>query len=258
MPRLPGALAVLLTMSVCIGFNTIRYPVVWQCVAPSNPWPSSASPEVGPVAGAAKVADSPPAAASNVQTAPPKMRVVCNGSVCCLVKETVQPPASHDPLPPRVDSLLTSLTKAEAKAAPAAGRLGSASRDAAPIAALPRDSLEATVAAPLVPIVRPPKPAAATVLTSAFETLEGDRDRLAQDKVRRLPPADRVFPAQGASARRTSAGPGSLLPVQPAHDVRDRKRRRNVSELPSGRNAQPTSAVGWAFLPVLSLRHGNS
>jgi hypothetical protein len=223
MPRLPGALALLLTMCVCIGFNTIRYPVVWQFVAPSNPWPSSASPEVGPAVGAAKVANSPAAAASDVQTAPPKMRVVCNGSVCCLVKETVQPktppPASHDPLPPRVDSLLTSFTRAEAKAAPAAGRPGSASRDAAPIAALPRDAPEATIAAPLVPIVRPPKPAvAATVLTSAFETLEGDRDRLAQDKVRRLPPADRVFPAQGASAQ--DELPPDQVPFYPSTGAR--------------------------------------
>ncbi len=205
------ALAVLLTLGVCIGFNTIRYPVVWQMVSQSNPWPLAS-----PACGAVEGSDQPAAAASGSQTAsrpraceairvepslsgpirpisvaaegdspifvgrklgqspPPQARVVCNGSMCCLVKE----PA---PLVPHGNPI------AELSGPP-------------PMPALRWDSPEATIAAPLVPIVRPPKPAAAApVLTTAFEVTEVDRDRLAQDKVRCLPPINRVFPAERAS-----------------------------------------------------------
>jgi hypothetical protein len=82
--------------------------------------------------------------------------------------------------------------------------------------ALPSDSPEATIAAPLVPIVRPPKPAA--VLTSAFEVTEVDRDRLAQDKVRCLPPIDRVFPAERASPQEEL--PTDQVPFYPSTRTR--------------------------------------
>jgi len=36
MPRIAAALAVFLTVVTCIGFNTARYPVVWEMVAASN------------------------------------------------------------------------------------------------------------------------------------------------------------------------------------------------------------------------------
>ena len=241
MPRFPAALAVLLTMSFCIGFNTIRYPVVWQMVAQSNPWPPPASPTSGAAEGsdcrAAVVSGwqtaSPPRVGEAIHVAPglsgplptkpatteggrprsvakcsarcpepvpspvPRTRVVCNGSMCCLVKESApEPTVPHDtpiaapPKPP-----------------------------AAPVAALPADAPEATVAAPLVPIVRPPKPAvAATVLTSAFETIEVDHDRLAQDKVRRLPTIDRVSPAQRAGPQEEL--PADQVPFYPSTGAR--------------------------------------
>jgi hypothetical protein len=221
MPRLPGALAVLLTMGVCIGFNTIRYPVVWQMVSEANRWPAS------PASGAAEGSGSAAAPAGNSQATPcsrtceaihvepglsgpipttaaappPKTRVVCNGSMCCLVKEEPAPqPAAPQP-------------------APAVAKPGSAARDAAPVAAVASGTLEAMVAAPLVPIVRPPKPpVGATVLSSSFEATEIDPDRLAQDKVRRLPPTDRIFPAPSASPQEPL--PADQVPFYPSTGAR--------------------------------------
>jgi hypothetical protein len=235
MPRLPGALAALLTMGVCIGFNTIRYPVVWQMVAQSNPWPPPAS----TASGAAEGSDWPAAAAGGPRTVsrapavealrvepgfsgpipvategdspifvgrklgqspPPKTRVVCNGSMCCLVKET-----APEPTPPAAASGV-------AKSPAAAG-------GAAPIAAPPSAAPEATVAAPLVPIVRPPKPTApAPVLTAALEVTDVDHDRLGQDKVRPLPPIDRVLPVEPASPQEEL--PADQIPFYPSTRTR--------------------------------------
>jgi hypothetical protein len=36
MPRIAAALAVAATLAFCIGFNTIRYPAVWEMIAPSD------------------------------------------------------------------------------------------------------------------------------------------------------------------------------------------------------------------------------
>ena len=51
MPRIAAALAVLLTVVTCIGFNTARYPVVWEMVAASDGFtrsPQSEQPEAAP------------------------------------------------------------------------------------------------------------------------------------------------------------------------------------------------------------------
>jgi hypothetical protein len=210
MPRLTAALAVLLTMGVCIGFNTIRYPVVWQMVGQFHPWPASPAP------GEAGIADSPVPATSGGQTvslpnaceaihvqpglggpmaaapvaSPPKTRVVCNGSMCCVVHQPAPGPAA----PPAA---------AVATSAPPA-------RDAVPTAAAP----EETIVAPLVPIIRPPRPATAAVFATALETASGDSDRPAQDKVRRLPSIDRVHPAQPASPQ--DELPADQIPLYPS------------------------------------------
>ncbi len=269
MPRLPAALAVLLTMGFCIGFNTIRYPVVWQMVSEANHWPPPASPR----SDAAEGADSPAPAASGSQAAsrpracqapraeprlagpiptvpgategdsplcagrksgqspPPKMRVVCNGSTCCLVKETAPEPAVPSAAAPplgvsRVDCppVLPAAPAGKQPVAPAVSHgapTAELSRPpAAPIEALPSDSPEATVAAQLVPIVRPPKPAAvAAVLTSVCEVTEVDHDRLTQDKVRHLPPIDRVFPAEPASSPQEEL-PADQVPFYPSTSAR--------------------------------------
>jgi hypothetical protein len=215
MPRLPAALAVLLTMSVCIGFNTIRYPAVWRMVGQPDPWPPPAS----PASGAAQGQDSPAPPASGSQAVftpracealrvepslsgpipttsvatPPKTRVVCNGSMCSLVKEPPPEPA----------------------AAPVVAKSSSPVRDAVGAS----DAPEATVAGPLVPIVRPPKPAAAApVLASAFETADVDHDPRAQDKVRPLPPADRVLPVEPASPQ--DELPADQIPLYPTTRTR--------------------------------------
>jgi hypothetical protein len=56
------------------------------------------------------------------------------------------------------------------------------------------------------------------VLTSAFEVTEVDRDRLAQDKVRRLPPIERVFPAQRVSPQEEL--PADQVPFYPSTRAR--------------------------------------
>jgi len=120
--------------------------------------------------------------------------------MCCLVKEPVPEPA----VPPAVSAVAKS---------------GSAACDAAPIAALPTEAPEATIAAPLVPIVRPPKvAAAAAMLTTAFEATDADQDRLAQDKVRRLPPIVRGFTPEQASPQEEL--PADQVPFYPSTRTR--------------------------------------
>ena len=130
-------------------------------------------------------------AAAPVAT-PPKTRVVCNGSMCCVVN---QPEPTASP------------AAAVAKSAPPA-------REATPIAAAP----EETIVAPLVPIIRPPKPATAAVFTAALETASSDSDRPAQDKVRRLPSIDRVLPAQPVSPQ--DELPADQIPLYPSTRMR--------------------------------------
>jgi len=83
-----------------------------------------------------------------------------------------------------------------------------------PIAAAP----EETIVAPLVPIIRPPKPATAAVFTAALETASSDSDRPAQDKVRRLPSIDRVLPAQPVSPQ--DELPADQIPLYPSTRMR--------------------------------------
>jgi hypothetical protein len=70
MPRIAAALAVLAAVAFCIGFNTVRYPVVWEILKQPG-LPSSAAKPADTVAPAAPTAGAPQQPATSAQASAP-------------------------------------------------------------------------------------------------------------------------------------------------------------------------------------------
>jgi len=79
MPRIAVALGVLAAVAFCIGFNTVRYPVVWEMLQqPGLPFPT-ANPADAP-SPAALAAKAPQPAAKSTQSAGPASKTTANAS----------------------------------------------------------------------------------------------------------------------------------------------------------------------------------
>jgi hypothetical protein len=92
MPRIAAALAVAVTLAFCIVFNTIRYPAVWEMIAPAEPATRTA--EAG-AAGAKPVA-APASTAAAVPSPWPIGRPASGASAPAASLPPLMPPTWAD------------------------------------------------------------------------------------------------------------------------------------------------------------------
>lgn len=153
MPRIAAALGVLAALALSIGFNTLRYPVVWNMVAPSaaGAQRESASPAIRKVQDAAPAAQparpAEPAVPARSASLPPASPVksACDPhrGICQLPAETPEKPNDTDAKKPaETGAKAPAATKAPAaeKAKPSARPNGAGpdQKTAAAVASKPR------------------------------------------------------------------------------------------------------------------------
>jgi hypothetical protein len=204
MPRIASALAVLLTLVTCIGFNIARYPVVWEMAAPegfsqaSQPEPSTAAPQSAVAASSSAIPNltlalkSATAAGCETPEAPaadlPPSRD--------LAETTYWPSAPQTPVavgPPAMDESFSSESNEQASPGGQDRWLGHRAHDEPATREARRTSIPER---PLV-AVAPPEPAVDPGARPRFESRDGPAAvACAYGRcltVRRLPPLDQVW-----------------------------------------------------------------
>jgi len=201
MPRLVASLGVVVALAVCIGFNTVRYPVVWDLVAVSHQLPQA---DPATKLAKAKPAEVKPAATASAASHP---GYICTDGVCRMAsaRENSQPSA---PPRPTVSVVTPATSPKPAAAKPAATTKPAATKPAAadkPAAVKPEVSVPQPAVGMLVPVTRP-------AASSQAATSRSKATNSAKGGVRRLPALDQMeTPAADASQPQV----GEQLPIYP-------------------------------------------
>jgi hypothetical protein len=288
MPRIAAALAVLGTVAFCIGFNTVRYPAVWEMLRRPG------APAV--VASPADAIGKRPALTFQ-PTEPPEEAEFCTADGICHIagsRQTVEKPEASiassrvgvSPAPPRGGQTDATPRKAETPASSRAGQTAAASRagetpapqpDAQPIAlpiAMPSatpTTMPNTMPSLAVGMSEGPKSDANVVpaSTTTKRPLVPVADNPSKDKQGNAPA---VASSVAATDHRPQPSPGDLpssqqlaLASQPAIAATERGvafpvteksvaplgSDRNAYSPVTDRNARPPAATGVRPLPAV-------
>lgn len=205
MPRIAASLGVVVVVAACIGFNTMRYPVVWDMVAVSHQLPQAGL--------AFKPADSHATEASSADVELPKAavdrpRYVCTGDVCRIARADEVPEVPM-PLIATAPSPAPRAQESAPAVATSPPTVKSDSLPEQPLRAEPQPAIGR-----LVPVARPDAAHSSAQLIGASQVKATDpsRELASANGVRRLPPLDR-------SGTSTSGDPepasGLQLPIYP-------------------------------------------
>lgn len=208
MPRIAASLAAVITLAVCIGFNTVRYPIVWEMVACAHRTPLSQQ---------ASVSQPSPSALSLPAESHPGY--VCSDGVCRLIEpEAPQPATPSKQVETTPPAILTvdqhpRSTPTATPATPVALKQTQPASQALP-AEPPAE------AAALVPVARPPrqcKPVAhSTPRTTEVQAAKADPPASGL-RVRHLPPVDPVATLQPPDQETLPLG---QIPIYPSTSKR--------------------------------------
>jgi len=198
MPRIAASLMVVFTVAACIGFNTARYPLVWEMTASAHHFPQ---------------------AAEGTGSAESHPHVVCEGDVCRIVPPSTSTPTARAPAIPNPLPLALAASKPAKSPPPPRQRSltqpAATREDPKPPAAPAGNSAPQPAPAGLVPVTRPPvaEPAAQTPALLASAKPSAHAASALPDCIRRLPPLDRVETLDSAGQPPL---PEDQIPLYPA------------------------------------------
>lgn len=219
MPRIAASLGVVVVVAACIGFNTMRYPVVREMVAASHQLPQlgQASKPVETLAAKAPSTDGKtPAAATPLHPG-----YICTGDVCRIataqeIQQAAQQPA--EPLRPVAPAVATEARPAQPARSPVAAATPATAKpegsSAQPVPAEPQSAIGM-----LVPVARPDVSSSPAQLPRASQVKSASTSQQLASAagVRRLPTIDS---AEAYAADASGASIGDQVPIYPTTTTR--------------------------------------
>jgi hypothetical protein len=210
MPRIAASLGVVIVVAACIGFNTMRYPVVWDMVAVSHQLPQAGL--------ALKPADSRATEASSADVKLPKAavdrpRYVCTGDVCRLARADEAPEVSM----PLIASAPSPAPRAQESAPAVATSPLTVKSDGLPEQPLRAEPQPAV--GRLVPVARPDAAQSSAKLIGASQVKAAapSQELASANGVRRLPPLDRI---ESSTSDDPESASEQQLPIYPTTTFR--------------------------------------
>lgn len=213
MPRIAAALGVVVVVAACIGFNTMRYPVVWEMVAVSHQLPQTSL--------ASEPADASPLESSSTAVKSPakapvaRPRYICTGDVCRIARaDEVSANDSPTHVPAAEVSATAPSPPSQVQDSPAAAATSlptvkSDDPPECPLRAEPQPAI-----GKLVPVARPEgtRPAADLLSVSQAKAKGSSQQLASAAGVRRLPPLDCTGTPMSGDPEPLS---GQQLPIYP-------------------------------------------